>query len=479
MPGVTFLPKQTLPRPGVGVRTVNVGGPPLPTGPQGIVAAVVQASWGPINTPTVLNGVGDASVVFGSELAAPRGAVALRDAFLAGALQVVGVRAGTGGSKAAFSIQDAVPGNAVVATAKYLGVAGNLLKLTIRVKPSDATVKQLLVYSGTTQVEVWEFLGNGTTEGPNLIAAVAGGSKYLDLTQGASPGNVIPAITSQTLTGGVDPTASGSEYTAAVATLAPQNVVFNWLILDSESPSIQTSAQSAVDSMIAQGKRVLLVVGEPTGVAQATRFSDASAFNDLAVIYVANGFVDTAGVTVEGYRAAARVAGLLASTNYTASLTHAVVPSAASVVGGLTYDDVVKAVNAGAVVFTLNASSQVQVEYGVTTLVTTNAALDAGWKKIRRVRERFMLLDRCASALEQMVGTVNNDPEGRTLMMAQITRVIEQMTRDGALLAGATVGLDPSNPPTGDSVWFVVTVSDVDSAEKIYLTFNLSFAPLV
>jgi hypothetical protein len=50
------------------------------------------------------------------------------------------------------------------------------------------------------------------------------------------------------------------------------------------------------------------------------------------------------------------------------------------------------------------------------------------------------------------------------------------MIAEGALLSG-TIYEDPNNPPSGDSAWFVVAVDDLDSAEKVYITFGFRFAP--
>ena len=47
------------------------------------------------------------------------------------------------------------------------------------------------------------------------------------------------------------------------------------------------------------------------------------------------------------------------------------------------------------------------------------------------------------------------------------------------LLAGAHVELDSSNPPQGDSAWFLVYADDIDALEKLYFTFKFRFSPEV
>jgi hypothetical protein len=63
-------------------------------------------------------------------------------------------------------------------------------------------------------------------------------------------------------------------------------------------------------------------------------------------------------------------------------------------------------------------------------------------------------------------------------LIAAAQGIINRMIADGALLQG-TIFEDPNNPPVGDSAWFVVQVDDLDSAEKVYITFQFSFAPTV
>ena len=53
--------------------------------------------------------------------------------------------------------------------------------------------------------------------------------------------------------------------------------------------------------------------------------------------------------------------------------------------------------------------------------------------------------------------------------------IIEQMIAENKLISGS-VYEDPSNPPQGDSAWFVIEVLDLDSIEKVYITYRFAFA---
>ena len=60
--------------------------------------------------------------------------------------------------------------------------------------------------------------------------------------------------------------------------------------------------------------------------------------------------------------------------------------------------------------------------------------------------------------------------------MATAQKVINEMVGEKKLMLGSTVYEDPDNPAQGDSAWFKLAINDIDSAEKIYLTYQFRFA---
>jgi len=246
--------------------------------------------------------------------------------------------------------------------------------------------------------------------------------------------------------------------------------------VDTNDTSIQAAVKTYTDRVVSEGKHVLAVIGEATSVALATRLADAKAFNDIPIIYVANGFTED-GVNMDGYKSAARVAGIIAKSTYRESITHYIVPDVDEIVGPLTNAEIELAINSGAIVFTKNANDDVQIEYGINTLVTLTEDQDAGWKKIRRTKTRYELMDRVAAVWDPLIGKVDNNADGRATLMGAAQGIVEQMIKEGGFLAGAKVILDSENPPEGDQAWFAFNGNDVDSGEKLYLTFGFRFSP--
>jgi hypothetical protein len=472
MAGSVFQVGEQRIRPGVYIRVTDVGEPPEAIVPQGTVAALFRASWGPLGKVVTMENAEAIGPEFGDS-----GTVDVpREAFRGGCRRVLGFRLGTGGAKATVTLKDTAttPVDAVKLEVLYEGVRGNDFTVTVRDSLADETKRELLLYEGVTLRQTVEFT-KGAEEPQALIEAIkASNSPWITATKIAEGSGTLAVVAQAPFTGGEDPTVTGKDYSAGL--LAIEALSWNVLCIDSDDAVTHAVVQTYIDRVRNEGKRVIGVVGEPTSVAMATRFANARAFNDPAIVYVANGFKGSDGVTREGYLAAARVAGMIAGSQITDSLTHAVVRGATEIVGALTNAEIEQAIQSGALVFTMSAQKQVHIEYGINTFVTVTADYDAGWKKIRRVKTRDNLIDRITFTWDPLIGKINNSPDGRATLIAAAQGIINKMVTEGALLGG-TFMEDPNNPPAGDSAWFVAHVDDLDGAEKTYIAFGFRFSP--
>jgi len=396
------------------------------------------------------------------------------EAFRGGCRRVVAYRLGRDGQKASVNLRVTEGANFVTIEAKYEGARGNKFSVSVQDSLVDDTKRELLLYEGATLRQTISF-AKGSDEPQALVDAItASNSPYITAVKSAGSGGVLEAVTQQPLTGGQDPNVNGGSYSAGLSAI--EAVDWNVLAVDTKDTATHAVVQTYIDRVRNEGKRVLAVVGEPTSENLADRLAHARAFNDPAIIYVANGFKGADGVAREGYKAAARVAGMTAAAQITESLTHYVVRGATELIGALTNAEIEQAINSGALVFTMSAQKQVHIEYGINTFVTVTADMDAGWKKIRRVKTRDNLMDRIAATWDPLIGKINNSPDGRATLIAAAQGIINRMIAEGALLQGS-IFEDPNNPPAGDSAWFVVQVDDLDSAEKVYINFQFRFAP--
>ncbi len=459
-------------RPGVYFRYENYGKPPIAGADDGKCAAAFRSNWGPLGQVVTLEQYEYISKKYGN--GGENGTTAVpEEEFKGGARLVYALRLGTGGASGSYTIRDAADEDVVKLTLKYPG--SRKLAVTIRPTLADPAVSELLILEGTEQLEKLTFSNAENSVDALLSAFDEKGSSYFILTRLKDSEEKLASVDQAEITGGEDPAVNVGAYSKAFEML--EACRWNVLAIDTEDTAVHAVMQLFLNRIYQDGRFAMGVVGEPSTVDFDTRLQHASAFNDYQLVYVGNGFTDTSGGVYEGWRAAARVAGLIASTPSNESITHLAVTGAAECTELLTNNQHERAIRAGALMFSVSAANTVWVEQGVNTLVVPGPKEDDGWKKIKRTKVRFELFQRLNDTVEPLVGRINNNPDGRMTVVQVSNGVCQTMVAEGKLLAGAHVELDPDNKPEGDSAWFVVYADDVDALEKMYYAFKFRFAP--
>lgn len=462
---VFFKEGETKKRPGVFQRYTNTGFDTLVGGRDGICAIPVKAPWGPLGKVVKNTLKSDLSKNYGAGTYGEGYTVPAAEAmFDGGAATVYTYRLGAGGTKASKEIT-----TGLTATAKYPGTMA--LSVAVQEKLGDSTVKQILVYVGTAQVESWSFAADGANEGANLIAAVAK-SNYIDVTGSAATVPVL-AVASGALEGGANPTITNEDYSKAFAALEPY--YYNTIALDVDDDASMTLSlllQAYKENAFQYGKNGLAVVGEKVLVSFENRCAHARAFNDAKVVYLGGGY-KAGDVSKDGVMAICYTAGVIASTPANHGITHTIVNGATELCESLTYSQYEQAIESGMLMLSMSPDGSVWYDSGVNTLVSPETGVqDDGWKKIRRTKVRFELFDRLDRALAPKVGRVSADTDGVADIVQTGQRVVTAMVGEDKLLPGAVFCEDPENPYTGDSGWFIIQSDDIDSLEKIYLHYQ-------
>ena len=457
-------------RPGIYQRHSNIGFS-LPTGAQdGICAIPVRATWGPVGKVVRNLSAADLKKNYGTgTYGAGYTVPAAEEMFNGGADIVYTYRLGEGGTKATRELTAGL-----TATAKHPGTLA--ISVAVKEKLGDATRKQLLVYVGASLVETWEFAADGTAEGANLIAAAAG-SIYVDIAGTAAAVPVL-AVASGALEGGADPVVTNEDYSKAFAALEPY--YYNCIAIDvddDENLTLSLMLQEYLDNAYKMGKLGIAVVGEKTSVDFATRIKHARAFNDAKVVFLGGGWM-VGTENRDGALAICYTAGVIASTPSNQGITHTVVNGATDLCESRTFAEFEDAIDAGMLMVSMSRDGAIWYDTGITTLIKPEEATqDAGWKKIRRVKVRFELIDRLDRELEPKVGKVSADSDGVADIVQAGQRVVDAMsTNEGKLMPGATFVEDPANPLNGDSAWFIIQADDVDSLEKIYMHYQFRYS---
>lgn len=457
-------------RPGLYQRHVNSGNS-APVGSQdGICAIPVQASWGPLGEVLINSNAGDLTRnygigIYGAGYTVPAAAAM----FDGGASVVYTYRLGTGGKQASLTLAEGL-----TATAKYPGTMK--ISLSVQEKIGDSTKKQLRVYAETTMVESFDFEADSANEGANLAAATAN-SAYIVVTGDAATVPTL-AVASGALTGGENPTVTNSDYSSAFA--AFESRYYNTIALDVDDDANMTLSlllQAYLENAYKMGKMAMAVVGEKTTVDFVTRLTHSAAFNDCKCVYLGSGYMAGAE-RKEGVMAICYTAGVIASTPSNQGITHLAISGATALCENLTYAQYEQAIANGMLLLSMSSDGTIWYDSGINTLVTPEVGTqDEGWKKIRRVKVRFELIDRLDRALSPKVGRVSANADGIADIVQTAQRVLDQMaSKEGKLMPGATFTEDSSNPYSGDSAWFIIQADDVDSLEKIYLQYQFRYS---
>ena len=275
---------------------------------------------------------------------------------------------------------------------------------------------------------------------------------------------------------GTNPTVTNADYSNAFTLLEPY--VFNTICIDTESVAVHTLLTAFIQKIYNDGNILpFAVIAESTSVPFETRLAHAKAINAYNVIYVGGGAIDTLGQPLEGVRAAARVAAMVASTASNQSLTHKVVTGMTDVLEMLTNSQYEQSIDAGMLTFSTSSSGNVWIESAITTLNMPQGEDDEGWKKIKRTKIRKELMNRASATVEPLIGNINNDGDGRATVMIAIGNLLSLMHTEGKLLEGGYIEVDKNNPPQGDSAWFNIYADDIDSLEKIYFVYKFRYSP--
>lgn len=476
--GIFFTVGEKKVRPGVYQRYENRGTGSIAGAVNGIVAAVYKSNWGPLGAVETIGA--DEAGSLTARLGGGTGATTqvITEAFNGGATTVLAVRLGSGGTNGTLPLKDttdSTPADAITLTTKYPG--SRSFKVTIREKLGDSTTREFLVTEGDMVREKLEFPVSAAGEVDALIAAINEDSSYFTAEKVASYGGTgkLALVAEQAITAGTDPTTNTESYSDAFNLLEPYR--FNVLVTDSEEVAVHALLAAYIERVYQGGKiECFGIVAEPVSVSLDDRMSHAKAFNSYNIVYIGGGWTDAQGIRYEGRLAGARMAGMIAAVASNTSLTHTAISGATEVLEMLTDSQYKASIQSGMLTFSTSAEGTVWIESAITTLVTPSGEDDEGWKKIKRAKIRKELMARVSDSVEPLIGKINNDSDGQANIITVAKGVCAAMRNEKKILEGYSVELDESNPPEGDSAWFLIQADDIDSIEKSYFVYGFRYS---
>ena len=448
-------------RPGVYYRTSKNSSESGVTAINGVVALAMAASWGPTDKVTTHETIASIRETYGTGESVEAACKILE----AGA-NTVYIQRLSGAKGTAGTVGTKEVGTAVKLSAKY--PSSRTLTVVVRAKAGVTTSKQLIVADGTTQLEVLEFPVNETDETEGFIKAVAN-SSYITAEKLAA-GTI--TIGSYELTG-KDPVNTVEDYVDAFYALEPFR--YNVLTTDSIDDDVFAALCAYEEESWDNGKFMMVVGGCTTETGFEARCTKASACNSERVVFFGSLWKDKSGNVLEGVPAIAYVAGYIAATPANKSIVHGVITGATDVPEKLTNAQYEEAIKKGLLLLSVGPDGQVWFDSGINTLINPDEDQDEGWKKIRRVKTRYELMDRIDRNIAPKVGRINCDNDGIAYIVQLAGDVIKEMVAEGKIFSGKFYE-DPEKPHVGDSAWFIIEVDDIDSLEKIYLHYKFRYS---
>lgn len=463
--GVFYTLGERRVRAGVYQRYTNVGGVEYAGAINGIVAAVIKADWGPLNTVVTLENENQVNEIFGYGGTTD----VLREIFRGGAIKVFAVRIGTGGTKGTATLKDGAATDVLTLNNKYEGA--RTFSYTVRPLLGDATRKEFILLEDAEVLEKYTVNATGAIDA--LVEALSG-SSYVEATKLATGDGTLADVAQASLSAGTDVTNTTTNYSTAFNLLEPY--VFNVITVDTNDTDVHVLLAAFANRIYAQGTMNFAIVAEPLSVDFETRLNHATAFNDYNIIYFGHGWKDITGKLYDGFLAAARLAGVIAATPSNETVTRRVIQYATELPEMLTNDQAERAIKGGMVTLRALSTGAIAVEKGVTTLVNPAGQDDEGWKKIKRCKVRFEAFQRISDTLEKYIG-IPNDEDSWALIVQTIRGILREMEAERKIRRGSDARISPVYLPEGESAWFDIILNDIDSLEVIYLNYQLRFSP--
>lgn len=427
----------------------------------GIGGCLFKSNWGPLNTMTEVTR-DNYSEKFGSGQTTD----VMKYMFMGGAAAVYACRIGSGGKEAELELE-----NVGRITAKYVG--DRAFTLTVRTKLSDEKVKEVIIYDGTKVFERYE-IEKGGDEATALELAMNGSEKFL-FEKDSSGEAGIDEVSQKPFTAGTNPTGTTESYSVGFEVL--ENHKMNVIAVDTEEVAVHMLLQAFLESLSGHTRFALGFVAEKTKpVANyEEKMARAAEFNSEFMHYILNPKIRANGESIDGYQAAALVAGLVASYECKYSMTHKILPGVSELLENVPLTVLNAAPVKGCIALTMSPNKEVWIDCGINTLVNPKADQDDGWKTIRRVKTRVELIERVMAAADVVIGNVDNDSNGRSSIISVTQGVINNMISEGSLKQGA-VYESAEIMPEGNYAYFILDVIDKESVEKLYFTFKFQFS---
>jgi len=349
-------------------------------------------------------------------------------------------RMDVGGTKAKATI-----GN-LTATAKHNGTFGNKLNVTIELQEAGI----FIVRTFAAETEVDKQIVSAVSELMNNDFIVFSGTGVLAANAG------VP------LTGGTNGTSTDATAWEDYLQILSSSM-WQTLAVNTDDTAVKLKVASAMKDF-----------NDEEGMYVQAVFAKYNTPDHESCISILNGFfVDE--IEFSNVDATATFAGMTAGAAVNESNTARAVNGATAIIGELSNREIIAALNAGHIVFTMNQSGTIKIEQDINTYRTFTEEKASEFRKNRIIRVMHTLgTDTISIWEEQFMGRIDNTPSGRGLFRANRVGYLNVLQRISAIqnFDGA-VDIEVFGGDEPDAVRCEVWIQPVDSMEKLYMNVNL------
>lgn len=433
MAGGTYTTQNKI-RPGVYINFVSEGQLPGTLGERGTASIALNLDWGaPKKMVTIVAG-DNTQKTLGYDYTSSQ-MMLIREA-LKRAQKLIVYRLNDGE-------KSTVKAGVLTATARYGGIRGNQLTVTVEKNINNETL-----FDVTTLLDGSSVDKQTVSNAKELVAndyVVFSGEGALTATAGAP------------LVGGTSAAATNADHTAYLAEL--EALEFQTVGLISDEASLKSVYAAYIKRLRnTEGKKVQAVLANYPNADQE------------GVISVKNGVVLTDGTVLDAKKSVAWVTGATAGAAVNSSLTYTAYDDAVDVNGKLTHSETEAALQKGEFVFTA-VNDRAVVEQDINTFVSYTPEKARHFAKNRVVR----VLDSIGNDMKRIfesyfIGKVNNNNDGRSLFRSQCIAYLDDLQNIGAVQNfNAQTDITVTAGNEVDSIVVELNVQPVDSVEKVYM----------
>lgn len=366
-------------------------------------------------------------------------------------------------------------------TAKYAGIKGNNITISIEKDPDDETritvttlygtkiVDQQIVRTitasgleGNAYVDV-AFTGDNT-DPTGTVNAVDGGAGF-SATAGKDKLVALAASTTYPLAGGTtEPAEMADLLGEALDTEAFQVVTTAGFEADNDIHELVATATKRLRED--DGYKIRAVVPLLEG---------ASKYDYEGVSVVTNGVALEDGTTLTNTEAAGWFAGASSAAKLDESLTYAEYPGAIGVYPKFSNEQIIRELQDGHVVFTARRDGTVVVEQDINSLITFTQDKQDEFHKNRTLRTMDAIATNTDDVFHrQFIGKVDNNATGRDLFKANRVAFLRELETGGAIRDFDPTDITVEAGNDRDAILVSLAITPVDAMEKLYMTIWVS-----